>query len=72
MVSTGSSKRIEIPGYRSIGEDLPPFVIAEIGNNHNGEMSMAVELVEKAAKAGADAVKLQTKNPEKAFRSAWG
>lgn len=67
MANTGVNKRVDIPGYRSIGEDLPPFIIAEIGNNHNGDMGMAVELVEQAAKAGADAVKVQTKNPEKAF-----
>lgn len=36
------------------------FVIAEVGVNHNGNVGLAHELVEAAAKAGADAIKFQT------------
>ena len=36
------------------------FVIAEAGVNHNGELALALQLVEVAAEAGADAVKFQT------------
>ncbi|MGE5628575.1 MAG: N-acetylneuraminate synthase [Solirubrobacterales bacterium] len=36
------------------------FIIAEAGVNHNGDVNIAKELVEAAAKAGADAVKFQT------------
>jgi pseudaminic acid synthase len=52
-------KRVEIAG-RAIGSDAPPFVIAELSGNHNGDLGRAMRLVEAAAHAGADAVKLQT------------
>jgi N,N'-diacetyllegionaminate synthase len=35
------------------------FIIAEAGNNHNGDLGLAKELVKEAATAGADAVKFQ-------------
>jgi len=40
------------------------FFIAEAGVNHNGTVDMALELIDAAAKAGADAVKFQTAIPE--------
>ncbi|MHC4768513.1 MAG: N-acetylneuraminate synthase family protein, partial [Planctomycetota bacterium] len=46
-------------GDRMIGPDEPPFVIAELGVNHDGSLSRALELVEAAHGAGADAIKLQ-------------
>jgi N,N'-diacetyllegionaminate synthase len=41
------------------------FVIAEIGNNHEGNREVAAEMIGLAAEAGADAVKFQTIVPEK-------
>lgn len=49
----------EIDG-RKIGEDCEPFIIAEAGINHNGDMSLAKKMVLAARDAGADAVKFQT------------
>jgi N,N'-diacetyllegionaminate synthase len=46
-----------------------PFIIAEIGNNHEGNFSTAVKLVEEAAKAGVDAVKFQTFEPDQFINS---
>lgn len=56
-------KEINISGRR-IGPDFPPYVIAELSANHNGNFETAVSLVEEARKAGADAVKLQTYTPD--------
>jgi N,N'-diacetyllegionaminate synthase len=46
-------------GSRQIGPGHPPYVIAEVGVNHDGSPGRARELIELAAQAGADAVKLQ-------------
>ena len=44
---------------RRIGPDYPPFVIAEIGINHEGRMAKAKRMIRDAAKAGAECVKFQ-------------
>jgi len=46
-------------GDRKIGLNHRPYIIAEIGVNHDGEVARALELTDAAADAGADAVKLQ-------------
>jgi len=43
----------------AIGRDRPPFVIAEIGVNHDGSLEKAMALVDAAVEARADAVKVQ-------------
>lgn len=45
---------------RNIGPGDSPFCIAEVGINHNGDLSLAKRMIEVAKQAGADAVKFQT------------
>ena len=49
---------------RLIGPSHPPYVIAEMSANHNGQLETAFRLIDAAKAAGADAVKLQTYTPD--------
>ena len=51
--------------HRFIGPGTPCFVIAEAGVNHNGDVDLAMRLVDAAADCGADAVKFQTFNADR-------
>ena len=44
------------------------FVIAEIGNNHNGDFQLAIEMIDAAIVAGADCVKFQMRNMSSVYR----
>ena len=52
-------EKMEIDG-KMVGEKEPAYIIAEMSGNHNGDIRRALEIVEAAAEAGADAIKLQT------------
>jgi len=47
-------------GKHAIGPGHPPFVIAEMSGNHNGDLDRALAIVEAVAASGAQALKLQT------------
>jgi pseudaminic acid synthase len=49
---------------RRIGLDNPPYIIAELSANHNGNLDTAMRIIVEAKRAGADAVKLQTYTPD--------
>jgi sialic acid synthase SpsE len=57
-------------GERAVGAGEPVLVIAEIGLNHNGYMGLALELIDLAAAAGADAVKFQKREVDRCFTRA--
>ena len=46
-------------GGKPVGDGQPVFIVAECGINHNGELGTAIEMIDAAAAAGADAVKFQ-------------
>lgn len=49
-------------GDRLVGEGETAYIIAEIGNNHNGDVELAKKLVELAARSGADCAKFQMRD----------
>jgi sialic acid synthase SpsE len=55
---------IEIAGRR-IGPEHPPFVIAEVGINHEGDLGKALQCVDAAVGAGAEVIKFQCHMTEK-------
>ena len=49
---------------RKIGQEHPPYIIAEMSANHNGDINNAYKIIDMAKASGADAVKLQTYTPD--------
>lgn len=54
---------------RKIGHGFPGYLIAEIGNNHNGSLKLAMQLVDKAVEAGADCAKFQMRDLGSLYRN---
>ncbi len=48
----------------SIGKGYPPYIVAELSGNHNGDINRAKKIIELSKKSGANAVKLQTFKPD--------
>jgi len=51
-------------GKKAIGPMSEPYIVAEVGINHNGNLKTALEMIDVAKSSGADAVKFQTFNAE--------
>ena len=56
-------KKINL-GSREVYENSLPYIIAEIGVNHEGSLDQAKKLIDLAKEGGADAVKFQTYKAE--------
>jgi pseudaminic acid synthase len=54
---------IELEGH-IIGDGCPPFIIAEMSGNHNHSLERALSIVESAASAGVQGLKIQTYNAD--------
>lgn len=54
-------------GNHQISNDRA-YVIAEIGNNHNGDFDRAIDMIDEAIDAGADCVKFQMRHLDKVYR----
>ena len=52
-------------GEKHIGEGNNVYIVAELGVNHNGDINIIKELIDKAAEANVDAVKFQKFKTEK-------
>lgn len=57
-------------GDRMLGDVQPCFVIAEVGNNHNGDYDRAIALVDAAVTAGADCAKFQMRKLDEVYRAS--
>ena len=55
-------------GTFEISETSPCFIIAEIGNNHNGNLNMAKNLIDESISAGAHCVKFQMRNMKSLYK----
>src|SRR5512143_3330506 len=49
---------------KTVGHDVTPYIVAEMSGNHGGDIKNAIELIEAAKIAGADAIKLQCYLPD--------
>jgi len=50
--------------HRRIGPEQPAFIIAEMSGNHMQNYDKAIEIIDAAAEAGVDAIKIQTYTPD--------
>jgi N-acetylneuraminate synthase len=68
-VARRREQHVQIGPFR-IADDQPTFIIAEIGNNHNGSLDLAKQLIDLAVEAGADCAKFQMRDLESLYVNA--
>ena len=52
--------KIKLTNKKEVVNFCKPYVIAELGSNHNGDMEIAKKLIQEAKESGADCVKFQS------------
>ena len=71
MVAVAFSRHEEIQiSDHLISKDSSVFVIAEIGNNHNGSLKQAKILIDEAVRVGADCAKFQMRSMEQLYKNS--
>ena len=60
-------KKIRLTNKKEVFNFCKPYIIAELGSNHNGDMEIAKKLIQEAKEAGADCVKFQSWSKETIF-----
>ena len=68
-VATEQTSGIKIGNF-TIDANSPTFIIAEIGNNHNGSLDLAKRLIDKAVAAGANCAKFQMRHLSSLYSNA--
>lgn len=61
------NSRLKVGENRWIGEQEDPYVIAEIGINHNGDFELCKKMIASAVRCGVDAVKMQKRTIEEMY-----
>jgi sialic acid synthase SpsE len=56
-------KKIQLTSSKNVSNFSEPYIIAEIGANHNGDMNLAKKMIDSAIDCGCDAVKFQSWQP---------
>lgn len=59
--------KIQLTSHKKVFNYCKPYIIAELGSNHNGDMELARKLILEAKEAGADCVKFQSWSKETIF-----
>lgn len=67
-VASHKTKQLQLDSFL-LSDESPTFIIAEIGNNHNGSLELAYRLVDEAVMAGANCAKFQLRDMKSMYRT---
>lgn len=68
-IATQKSDEIKIGNF-TINASSPAFIIAEIGNNHNGSLALAKQLIDEAVASGANCAKFQMRHMQSLYQNS--